>query len=159
MNTCPYCLSSISDSEQSIACETCGAKYHVECWRESGGCAVRNCRDRARSKPIEIEIDAEPHTVLVLSKESVEQARPSAIRRTSNPCLRCGKQLPEGELYCVDCAPTLGENEDTRNVGPLLVMLGIGALLIFWLWWVSVGPRPIGSPDHANNQHASQTLH
>ena len=107
MSECPYCLSQISDTEETVQCAKCGAKHHAECWHENGGCAAKNCDRRDRQAPINIEVDDEPNTMLVLSKESVEQARPSIIRRVSNPCLKCGKQLPDGELYCPECRPEI----------------------------------------------------
>jgi predicted nucleic acid-binding Zn ribbon protein len=130
MDTCPYCLSPILENDQSAACDDCGARHHVECLLENGGCAATNCRKQVRPMPIEIEIDAEPRTLLVLSKESVEQARPSRLKLVDNPCIRCGKQLPEGELYCAACTPEIHENRDARNVGPLLtVMIGVIAVV------------------------------
>ena len=80
--------------------------------------------------PIEIEVDAEPRTLLVLSKESVEQAKPSRLKFVANPCIRCGKQLREGELYCAACTPEIQENQDARNAGPLLIVIGLIALVV-----------------------------
>ena len=156
MNTCPYCLSVISDSEESAQCPTCGAMHHAECLRENGGCAVKNCEKLVKPKPIEINVDADPHTVLVLSRESVEQAPRSATRRISNPCIKCGKQLQDGMLYCPRCAPILGENQDSKNVGPLLVMIGVIALVVGWMVFAIVGLHPsnaIDSLEQTYNRH------
>ncbi len=156
MSECPYCLSPISDDDKAVQCTHCGAYHHTECWHENGGCAAKDCGKRDKSGSINIEVEDEPHTLLVLSKESVEQARPRVIRRKSNPCMKCGRQLPDGELYCVDCTPPIEENQDTKNAGPLLMMIGIGALVIFWIWWSTSGARPISNLfSDANSRHSS----
>lgn len=139
MEDCPYCLSPIADNEEATECPVCGAAYHAECYEESGGCAYKDCEKRARPNAIEVTVDAEPHTVLVLSKESVEQAPSVARKRTSNPCLKCGAQLPEGQIYCAECEPTISDSMDTTKLAPLLVMIGLIALVVVWLtiWLLS----------------------
>ena len=133
---CPYCLEAIADGETAV-CESCGAAHHAECWSENGGCCVRNCKGARRSIDIEVEHDA-PET-LVLSRESVESARPYRPARISNPCMKCGRQVPEGELYCVECTPEPPENQDVRNAGPLLLMLALAAVVFVWILLMQLG--------------------
>lgn len=160
MNICPYCLSPLSDADNTVKCPICATQHHAECWQENDGCAVKNCEKSTRPRPIEIEVDAEPHTMLVLSKESVEQVRPKVLRRISNPCMKCGKQLPEGQLYCMECTPALEDNQDTRNVGPLLVMLLVLMLVVGWILVATGGLRPIISPDSdGTGQQSSHIRH
>lgn len=131
MTDCPYCLTTIDDDAPAVSCDACGAVHHAECWEANGGCCVRNCRAVRRT----IELDEEIHASgrLDLSRESVEAARPHRSPRVTNPCMACGRQVPEGELYCLECTPGPPENEDTRNAGPLMLMLGIIATVFAWL--------------------------
>jgi hypothetical protein len=131
MDRCPYCLSWIETNEDAEACAACGTVHHAECIRENDGCAVKDCANQPRPDRIEIAIDEEPRTLLVLSKESVEQSR-SRPMRVSNPCMRCGRQLPEGRLYCSGCMPPIGEDQDARNIGPLLVMIAVIGLAVLF---------------------------
>lgn len=133
---CPYCLEAIADGE-AVVCESCGTAHHTECWSENGGCCVRNCKSARRS--IDIEADADTPSTLVLSREAVESARPYMPPRISNPCMKCGRQVPEGELYCVECAPEPPENQDTRNAGPLLLMLALAAVVLAWILMLTLG--------------------
>lgn len=148
---CPYCLESITDIKTTI-CESCGTAHHAECWSENGGCCVRNCKSARRSIDLEVEDDA-PRT-LVLSRESVESARPYRPERVSNPCIKCGRQLPEGELYCFDCAPGPPENQDARNAGPLLLMLALAGVVLAWIVLMTLGPV-VTQPDSADKPPAS----
>lgn len=141
MSICPYCLSPISGSEEAETCAICGTPHHAECMRENAGCAVTDCKKRAKPKPLNISVDAEPRTMLVLSKQSVEQTPDPPSRRSSNPCLKCGTQLPEGELYCTTCAPSISENQDARNIGPMLVMIGVIALIVGWMAIMMLGSK------------------
>jgi predicted nucleic acid-binding Zn ribbon protein len=153
---CPYCLSPIPETDESANCLVCGAKHHAECLRENGGCAVKGCGTSARPEPLDIEVDAEPRTLLVLSRESVEQARSAGPRRNSNPCIKCGKQLPEGELYCLDCSPEINENQDVRNVGPLLVMIAVIALAVGWMVITTLSsPSRTSTPSTAQGTRQS----
>lgn len=144
MSICPYCLCPIEETDEKLRCAACGAEHHAECLRENGGCAVRDCSNEPRPNPIEIEVDAEPHTMLVLSRESIEQVRSSPARRESNPCMQCGKQLPEGELYCRACTPEVSENQDARNTGPLVTM-GVIALVALAAVWMATSMPGCGS--------------
>jgi predicted nucleic acid-binding Zn ribbon protein len=166
MHTCPYCLSPISESDERATCDTCGTLHHAECMLDNGGCATKGCERSALSEPLEIAVEParleitvedEPRTMLVLSKEAVEQASPLNVRKqTSNPCMRCGAQLPEGELYCRECTPELNENQDARNLGPILIMVGVIALLVWFV--VLITPAMQGSsqtdstPSHGQKQ-------
>lgn len=143
MKECPYCLNPILDTDEVTTCRVCGTAYHAECLEENGGCAIKDCDKLVRPKAVEITVDAEPHTVLVLSRESVEKAREAAPKRLSNPCLKCGTQLPYGELYCQECMPP-NDKIDHKKLWPMILMIGIIAILVGWLSiWLLV-PQPQG---------------
>lgn len=153
MRDCPYCLSPVGESEKSIACERCGAVHHAECWEENGGCAAKDCR--GVPSRLEIDVPASGRERLVLSREAVESARPRRASRFSNPCMRCGRQAPEGELYCPECKPEREESTDARNLGPILVMLLVLGVLLAWLvvGFIDRSPtEPPPSPTEAQSR-------
>lgn len=140
---CPYCMSPIDEREQFTVCASCGTAHHRECWEENGGCCVRVCPQVSRT--LDIDLPRERSDRLVLSREAVESARPRRSRSVSNPCMRCGKQVPQGELYCVECRPGPPESEDTRNLWPILVMLAFVAVILAGIVILAVPTS--GSPD------------
>jgi len=127
MSVCPYCMSQIEANDEAVVCEACGTRHHSECWFENSGCCVRNCSKVSRH--IEISVDDDPRTLLVLSRESVEKAVPQHRKKDRNVCIRCGRPLPEGEIYCIECMRPINENQDMKNAGPLLAMVGWVGLL------------------------------
>ena len=40
---CSICQSQMAPQEPSASCPTCKAVYHLDCWRENGGCAIYGC--------------------------------------------------------------------------------------------------------------------
>ena len=40
---CAICQSPVQPGEQQVACGSCGAPYHSDCWEENGGCGVYGC--------------------------------------------------------------------------------------------------------------------
>lgn len=135
---CPYCLSPVDSSEQRVTCDSCGAVYHQECWFENDGCCVGNCSQVTRH--LEVDILPEQGDLLVLTRESVESAIQHKPERKWNPCLRCGRHVPEGDLYCRNCTPEPEGSQDAKNLGPILIMLLLVALAVFWLIYFSNGP-------------------
>jgi predicted nucleic acid-binding Zn ribbon protein len=153
MRECPYCLSPVGDGEEITNCEHCGAVHHAECWKENGGCAAKDCRGR----PSRLTIDVPPseRERLVLSREAVESARPRRAPKFGNPCIRCGRQVPEGELHCPDCKPEHEESPDSRNIGPILMMLAVLGVLLAWLVVGLLGSspnEPAPSPTEARSR-------
>lgn len=143
MMECPYCLSLIAENDEVVTCRVCGTPHHAECIEENGGCAIKDCEKLVRSESIEIEVDAEPKTTLVLSKEAVEKAPQAVRKKESNPCLKCGKQLPYGEIYCEQCAPSDPEKPVWKNWKVLLAMI-VGIVVIAWITVVVL----VGSPTN-----------
>ncbi len=40
---CPYCSFPVRRGDPLVTCPACRARYHADCWRENGGCAVYGC--------------------------------------------------------------------------------------------------------------------
>ncbi|HSE41338.1 MAG TPA: RING finger protein [Acidobacteriota bacterium] len=40
---CPFCKTSLGESEHMVECSKCGAGHHLGCWYEQGGCSVFGC--------------------------------------------------------------------------------------------------------------------
>lgn len=156
MEECPYCLSPILDTEEVAKCRVCGAAYHAECLEESGGCALKDCEQRARPEPINIEVDADPHTVLLLTKEAVESAPAVAPRRESNPCFKCGARLPMGEIYCPGCEPLDEDGAITKSLWPLIMMIAmIGAIGLVAVWMAATLLTSEPSSTHTDDSPAA----
>lgn len=130
MNTCPFCLNPIAENDEVVTCGACAAVHHSECWAENGGCCVRDCKNVSRT--MDIDIVPEGSDRLVLSREAVEAARWHKTARSSNPCIRCGKQVPNGQLHCPDCRPEPQESHDAKNLGPILIVLALLLLIAAW---------------------------
>ncbi len=141
---CPYCLNAIEDADSTVVCESCGAAHHVGCWTENGGCCVRDCDAVSRCVEIEVEAGEEASSGLVLTRESVESAKPHGTPKKLNPCIKCGRQVPEGELHCPNCAPLPEESQDIKNTGPILLMLAIVGVVLAWILVMTVGPGLVG---------------
>lgn len=139
MITCPYCLSPIGQEEKTVVCTSCRVAHHAECWNENGGCAAKGC---APSPSLEILVspDEDNHR-LVLTRESVEIARPRRRTKIANPCLQCGKEVPDGALYCLECKPEGEGNQDVRNLGPMLLMLALLGVVLAWFIVLLVAPK------------------
>lgn len=134
---CPYCLSEINPDSPSIECESCGVLYHRECWFDNGGCCVETCAGLVRH--LEVDINTDQGDLLVLTKEAVESAIPHQPERKWNPCLNCGRHVPDGALYCNCCTPEPEGSQDVRNLGPILIMFALTALLVVWFFIASTG--------------------
>ena len=141
-------MSPITEREQVTICASCGTAHHSECWEENRGCCVKSCPETSRT--LDIDLPREGSNKLVLTRETVESARPHKSARVSNPCIRCGRQVPDGELYCGECRPAFAESEDARNIGPILVMLAVLGVLLAWILVISIPsenpPDPIRTP-------------
>lgn len=145
---CPYCLSQLRHDDDTISCDCCNTLYHKECWIEGDGCCLRGCGNFKNS--VEIEIAADNRDSLIISREEAEAAITYRKERFSNPCLRCGRHVPEGSLYCTNCTPEPEESQDVRNLGPMLIMLFVAALVLAWFFGILILPdikTPTPSPS------------
>jgi len=51
---CPYCRFPLKPGVGTANCNSCGARYHSECWSDTGGCTITGCSaapPRAHPKP------------------------------------------------------------------------------------------------------------
>ena len=140
MSTCPYCLAPVTEDEESITCDSCGTAHHVECWSENAGCCAKDCPKAVRN--IELDLPSAHGDTLVFSREAVEAAPPRRVEPLINPCMRCGKPVADDELYCADCRPEREASQDAKNVGPLLVMVALVALVVGCIVYLSMNAAP-----------------
>ena len=118
--TCPYCLDNIAQGETAVACQACGSVMHSECWDENGGCCVPDCPRSVKRTEInvteQVTLDVDGQREKIVTKPY--RTAPSGY----NPCIVCGRQLPEGELSCQECRRSFEESQRTDN--PVALMLG-----------------------------------
>lgn len=134
MTECPYCLGEIGEADEATACPACHASYHAECWTENGGCCVRDCA--AAVHKIELDVPASENAQIAITSDAAEKAIPHVTRKQWNPCLRCGRHLPATELYCRECKPEREESQDSRNAGPILLILLLILLVSGWIYFI-----------------------
>jgi hypothetical protein len=46
---CPFCKTTLGESEHIVECSKCGAGHHLGCWYEQGGCSVFGCSSETNS--------------------------------------------------------------------------------------------------------------
>lgn len=51
---CGVCHGEIQPLEETTRCPACGARFHVECWKENGGCSAYGC-SQVGAVPVESE--------------------------------------------------------------------------------------------------------
>jgi len=51
---CPYCDKEFTESDHIVFCPDCGAPYHKECVKESGGCVLTLLHEKGEhgSRPV-----------------------------------------------------------------------------------------------------------
>jgi uncharacterized protein (UPF0333 family) len=80
--SCPFCKTKFERDEEIVTCPDCYSLQHKKCWEQKHSCTV--C---SSSKPF-----------------SSFQAETSAIL-----CVKCGKPLTQGQLYCPNCGEPKGQ--------------------------------------------------
>lgn len=83
---CSICMTPIGADEAMRACESCGTRYHADCWSENGGCAVYGCAQVPKTeglKPLEIP--------------------PAFWGREDKDCPRCGAKIMALAVRCRHC--------------------------------------------------------
>lgn len=100
INNCPFCLSKVEESDQSVKCPKCGVVHHAECWKANGSCSVYGCDGWAEwSTEINEKIAPSAAREVELSVEDTTRTATQEIVR----CIECGKEVGKGQLVCWDC--------------------------------------------------------
>jgi len=83
---CSICMTAVVPADDTTVCSACAARYHADCWRENGGCAVYGCVNVPKTeglKPLEIP--------------------PAFWGREDKDCPRCGKSILAMAVRCRHC--------------------------------------------------------
>jgi len=113
---CFGCGESLVESDQTAACEQCGAIYHNDCWQERGRCLAPQCPSRQRWRP------------------TVVSGADLAL------CSLCGEPLPANGERCARCSKALamlnhalssGKKQRTSYSAGLALIGAIFAIMIF----------------------------
>ena len=105
---CPYCHKEFEPTDEILICPDCGAPYHRDCVRQSGGCVLTDLHEKG---------------------ESWQPPQPASDDRSDSEriydgmaplrCSRCGTINPSDRLFCEVCGNPLnrqgGENDGTSN--------------------------------------------
>lgn len=149
---CGVCQWPIKPSEPQVACPSCHARFHADCWVENRGCSVYGC-DQVNalqpqtSSPIETEAEVES----VDHGASARGGRPSV-----GPALAAGSGVAGILgllLFGVPAAITLvvallarrGAGSRWTVLSTLLCLLGIaGGIVVSGWWWLGWSIDPTG---------------
>ncbi|MBR6789684.1 MAG: zinc ribbon domain-containing protein [Oscillospiraceae bacterium] len=99
---CPYCHKEFQPTDEILICPECGAPYHRECVRESGGCVLTELHERGE----QWEAPKRPTEEDYFS--GMDQHR----------CPRCGTQNPPDRLFCEVCGDMLHEPKKEPGQDP-----------------------------------------
>ena len=136
---CPYCLEYV-ETDAAVLCKACGTAHHSECWEENSGCVAKNCR--AKSNSLSIDIDPDERTRLELTTEAIMASKSHREGTFKNPCIKCGKIVAEGQLYCEECEPEPIETDDKRNLAPMIVIFLVLSVLLAWIIVTQMESKP-----------------
>jgi len=96
---CAICQSPLNEGEDLVACPSCHAPYHAECWEENGGCAIYGCA-----------------LVPKVEMRSGMEVPASYWGRENKPCPSCGAEILAAAVRCRHCGATFAsaqpENAD-----------------------------------------------
>ncbi|WP_395741997.1 RING finger protein [Prosthecobacter sp.] len=86
---CTICLTSIDHDGEPVACPTCQAPYHLECWTDNRGCGVYGCQSAPQ---------VELRTALEIPV--------SYWGQENKPCPGCGRSIAAAAVRCRHCGVT-----------------------------------------------------
>lgn len=98
--TCAICLSPIESMADETECPACHAVYHLECWKENGGCAVYGCTQ-----------------VTPTEKRQAIEIPVSYWGQENKNCPNCGKEILAAAVRCRHCGATFesARPQDTQE--------------------------------------------
>lgn len=102
--SCPYCDTHFTETDDVVACPTCGAPHHRDCWKAHGACAhaADHGTDREWSRD-----------------KAFEQAPRDEAPADRHPCPNCGADnSPYAEL-CSHCGRPLNAQEWSSYTDPV----------------------------------------
>lgn len=92
---CPYCDKEFQESDHIVFCPDCGAPYHKECVKQSGGCVLTLLHEKGEQwQPPRVQTDEEKYD-----------------GTASKRCSRCGTVNPPDKLFCEVCGNDLNKQE------------------------------------------------
>lgn len=86
---CPYCLAGFQPGDEIGSCPKCQATYHLECWKENGGCAVYGCSQ-----------------VPAIEGRAAIEIPFSYWGQENKPCPVCNQQILAAAKRCRHCGTT-----------------------------------------------------
>ncbi len=96
---CAICMSSIDAGEAAVACPSCRAPYHAECWSENGGCAVYGCKEVPKTEGL----------------KALEVA-PAYWGREDKDCPKCGAKIMALAVRCRHCGSEVAARPESKDV-------------------------------------------
>ncbi len=87
--TCTICLTSIDHDGEPVACPSCQAPYHLECWTDNQGCGVYGCQ----SAP-QVEL------------RTAMEIPVSFWGQENKPCPSCNRSIAAAAMRCRHCGVT-----------------------------------------------------
>ncbi|MEG2813412.1 MAG: RING finger protein [Oscillospiraceae bacterium] len=101
---CPICNKPLDDDTPVVVCPTCGAPYHLECYKEVGECQFNELHEKGEDwKP-----PVKPMEDVPLSEAEQKYDGQAFLR-----CSRCGTVNPRTGICCQVCG-----NQLTNNINP-----------------------------------------
>jgi predicted RNA-binding Zn-ribbon protein involved in translation (DUF1610 family) len=97
---CAICQCEIEPGEPEVACPSCGARYHEDCYRENRGCGIYGCPEGPETE-----------------KRGDLEIPPAHWGLEHKPCPRCGERILAAALRCRKCGAVFesAAPEDSRR--------------------------------------------
>lgn len=103
--SCPVCNKPFAPDDDVVACPTCGAPHHRDCWKREGHCHFEadhgTDRQWSRDRQAEAPSDAATATASAKTRQAENQ----------RPCPHCGHLNPTFAEFCAHC----GEDTDADD--------------------------------------------
>lgn len=106
---CPICDKPLDDETPVVVCPTCGAPYHLECYKKVGECKFNELHELGEDwkEPVKAMPDSP------LSDEEQKYDGQAFLR-----CSRCGTVNPTSGIFCQVCGNQLANNNQPNTDNP-----------------------------------------